>query len=161
MKRTSLPLAAAFFALVSSASAFNVDFGSYFASGDTLGAKTINVPGYGNILLTAGVGSTLDYNNSQGSDSLVADNNEELFVNFQNGSISNLAFNYVGLNSAAGEEFTASGPTSPVQYIVTLNNSTNGAGISGFSFDVAAVPEPSTALFGLLGGLGMLFIRKR
>lgn len=155
MKKTTFTLAATMAALVSSASAFNIDFSSYLANGETLGSKTINVAGYGDIFLSAAIGSSLE----QSATALQFDNNDSLVVQFLGDAVTSVGFDYTGMS--VGETFNII-ETIPGQFLLSLTNSTDGVGLRGVSFTAAtAVPEPSTALFGMIAGLGMLFVRRR
>ncbi|MGE9267490.1 MAG: PEP-CTERM sorting domain-containing protein [Verrucomicrobiales bacterium] len=157
MKKYTLSALVAAAALTGSASAFNVDFSGYLSHGETLGSKTINVAGYGDIILSAGFGSTLVAGNTYEKFAVESDNAESLVVSFAGASVSGVDFDYVGVN--AGENFQAVQIGSN-QHLVSLSGSSDGAGVAGVSF-ASVVPEPSVSLLAFLGGFAFLTRRKR
>ena len=152
---------------MSQAGAFTVDF-TGVAAGTTVPPNlTLDVPGYGTITISSIVmsdgtgpsnlviGDTFD-DGGVSTRSLEFDEKEQVLVTFNGSEATGVDFDYVGVSG--GEEFNTSAFL-PNTYIVNLQGSGDGAGLSGISWN--AVPEPSTSLMGLIGGLALLGRRKR
>jgi hypothetical protein len=153
MKTKSFIAAAALICLPSVASAFSLDF-TGVALGTTVPPQlVIAVPGYGNVTFDAQVGSNLAIVNYGGIPSLSFEQNETVFITFDGVFVPGPGFDFEGLE--VGESFLTQSNSYNV-YTATLQGTGNGAGISGISF----VPEPSSALLGVLGA-SLLVLRRR
>jgi hypothetical protein len=71
----------------------------------------------------------------------------------------NVDFDFVGVS--AGENFVVQKDLfTPQAFLVTLQGSGNGAGLYAVSWTAECVPEPASAMLGLLGAM-ILVIRRR
>ncbi len=163
--KTKTPLVAAILCgLTAVSSAFTLDFVGYEGQSLPPNPLTISVPGYGDVQFEALGGSTLVVNsahqndNLSGAPSLNFDMGEAVRVTFLGLEPIDVDFDYVGVN--AGEYFLAQEDIfTPQSFILTLNGSGNGAGLYAVSWN--QVPEPSTALLGVLAGGAFLLRRRR
>ncbi len=124
---------------------------------------SIYVPGYGELVFQAAVGSSLVVNsaylndNGFGAPSLSFDQNEAVKITFNGPEPLNVDFDFVGVSS--GENFVVQKDLfTPQAFLVTLQGGGDGAGLYAVSWK--AVPEPTSAMLGLFGGL-MLVLRRR
>ncbi|MBB5351726.1 hypothetical protein HNR46_001965 [Haloferula luteola] len=144
-------------ALVLPAGAFSLDFASNV--GDTLPPDlTVSVPGYGDVQFVAGYGTVLEVGTTLGTSALQLDAGEFVTVSFLGSTATDVSFNLAGLSP--GEAYPTILQTGANTYLVSSQTGTNGAGIASMTFN-ATVPEPSSALLGMLGGLGLLVRRRR
>ncbi|MBK1882116.1 PEP-CTERM sorting domain-containing protein [Luteolibacter pohnpeiensis] len=152
-------MVAALLLLAPALHAFTLDFAS--SVGATLPSDlVINVPGYGDVSFSANYASSLEVGTDfYGGATLQFDNNEVVLVTFLGGVPTDVDFSTVAVSAISGEQFVVI-PISSSQYAVALQGSTDGAGIGAVTFNAAAVPEPSSAVLGLLGAAG-LFVRRR
>lgn len=145
--------------------AFTLDFatsvGTVVQTGSPL---TINIPGYGDVVFNVGVSTPLVVNsafendNGFGGPSLSFDQNEAVKITFNGLEPLNVDFDYVGVS--VGESFVAQPDLFTSQsFVVNLQGAGNGAGIYSISWN--AVPEPSSALLGLVGTAILAFRRRR
>jgi hypothetical protein len=165
--KTKIALAVALFCgPVAVSNAFTLDFVGY--EGTTLPANplVIFVPGYGDVRFDAGNGSTLvvdsAYQNANGSaaPSLSFNERDALKVTFLGAQPLKVDFDFVGVS--AGENFTVQPDLFVAQsYLVNLQGSGDGAGLYAISWQQQAVPEPSSALLGLIGSAALLLRRRR
>lgn len=146
-----------------SASAFTVDFnalsGAIFSSSSP---NSISVPiaGYGDVVLTAELGSTLEVNEEFTNDlgdmitAVRFDGSDAVTVQFNGSTPLNVDFDYVGIS--VGENLNASATSSPTSFDLAFSSADPdaAAGLRSISFD--SVPEPSTALLGCVSLLGLL-----
>lgn len=155
LMKTNLIIATAAFACFTSvASAFSLDFAGL--AGTPLPPNlVINVPGYGNVTFEAAPGSNLAIVNYGITPALSFDQNETVIITFNGGEVTAPGLNYAGLE--IGESFLAQF-ASYNTYTATLQGAGNGGGITGLSFN-QAVPEPTSALLGVLGA--SLFVLRR
>ncbi|MFT4175684.1 MAG: PEP-CTERM sorting domain-containing protein [Luteolibacter sp.] len=159
------PLAAVLsVALTAAASAFTLDAVGYEGQSLPLEPVTIHVPGYGDLIFHAGPGSTLsvgsDYQNDNGfgGPSLNFNERDTVRITFVGPEALNVDFDFVGLSS--GESFIIQqDPFDSQSYVLTLQGSGDGAGLYAISW--TAVPEPTSALLGVLGGAMLVFRRRR
>jgi hypothetical protein len=164
--KVSLPLLAALVVgFPAMSGAFTLDFatsvGAVVQSGSPL---TINIPGYGDVVFDVGVGTPLVVNsafendNGFGGPSLSFDTGEAVKITFNGLEPLNLDFDYVG--NSIGETFVGQPDLfTPQSFVVNLQGAGNGAGIYQISWN--AVPEPSSALLGLIGAAVFAFRRRR
>lgn len=124
---------------------------------------TINIPDYGDVVFEAATGSALVINevykndNGFGAPSLSFDQNEAVKITFTGLQPLNVDFDFVGVSS--GEAFTVQPDLfTPQAFIVNLQGSGDGAGIYQISW--TQVPEPTSALLGVIGS-AMLVLRRR
>jgi len=165
--KTKIALAVALFCgPIAVSNAFTLDFVGY--EGTTLPANplVIFVPGYGDVRFDAGNGSTLvvdsAYQNDNGSaaPSLSFNERDALKVTFLGAQPLNVDFDFVGVS--AGENFTVQPDLFVAQsYLINLQGSGDGAGLHAISWKQQAVPEPSSALLGLIGSAALLLRRRR
>lgn len=144
-------------------SAFTLDFVGY--DGTTLpnNPLVIFVPGYGDVRFDAGNGSSLvvnsAYQNDDGSaaPSLSFDEGEALQVTFLGAQPLKVDFDFVGVSP--GENFTAQPDLFGNQsYIINLQGGGDGAGLYAISW--TQVPEPASAMLGVIGS-ALLVLRRR
>ena len=149
------------------ASAFSLDFTGVSAGTTIAPDLTLSVPGYGSVTFSAAIKA-----DASGTSELVVgdtyvdggvatraiefDGADQMIVTFNGTTPSQVDFDIVG--ASGGEEFNilAFGSNS---YLVNLQGSGDGAGVSGVSWN--SIPEPSTSILGLIGGLAFLARRKR
>lgn len=151
---------------ISAASAFTLDAVGY--EGNVLSGTpfTINVPGYGPVTFEAADGSSLVVNsaylndNGFGAPSLSFDQNEALKVTFGGPQPLSVDFDFVGVS--AGENFVVQKDLfTPQAFLVTLQGGGDGAGLYAVSWQAACVPEPTSALLGIIGGMAFVLRRRR
>jgi len=158
--KTKLPLIAALYCGLSSiGSAFTLDFSGL--SLGTLAPFTINVPGYGDVNFSPGLGSALTIEEfAPGATKAISfDKNESVIVTFLGAEPINVANEYIGVGIGEFFTFDLAG-TDPNVFLVTLNGTgqTANAGLQSVIFE--QVPEPSTSLLGALG-TALLVLRRR
>lgn len=125
---------------------------------------SILIPGYGELVFQANIGSSLvvdsAYRNDNGfgGPSLNFDQNEAVKITFNGPEPLNVDFDFVG--QSAGESFVIEKDLfTPQAFVVTLKGEGDGAGLYAMSWN--AVPEPSAAALGLVGSLLLLVRRRR
>lgn len=158
MKTKSFIAAAALICLPSVASAFSLDF-TGVAPGTPIPPNplTISVPGYGNVTFEAIIGSNLVVQPVSGTPAIAFDQGEGVRVSFEGIGVENVSFAYSGVS--IGESFLVTpDPNVANQFIVTMQGTGDGAGLTGATWNV--VPEPSSALLGVLGA-SLLVLRRR
>lgn len=155
-------LAAAALLLAPSLHAFTLDFSAYVGQ-VVPPSLVVNVPGYGNVAFSAGMNALTGALSSFqvgtsffGTPSIQFDNGESLSVSFLDGPLTNVDFITVAVSADTSEHFSVVN-SAPGQYSLTLQNSTNGAGLAGVEF----VPEPTSALLGLIGASSFVIRRRR
>lgn len=159
MKKLLLP---AFAALCLQAQAFTLDFTAYNGTNITSGSPlTIFVPGYGNVVFSTIGSQVLSINASYAPGiSIAIEPTEVLLVNFAGpyapDNIDEVSFGFNGLSGIDGLSLVSLNPTT-VQ--MTMGSGGNGAGLRDVTF--TAVPEPSTAVLGVIGTLAMVLRRRR
>lgn len=145
------------------AQAFTIDFAS------SIGAVippslVVNVPGYGDVSFTSGYNAILGADSQltvgtdfYGAPSLQFIEGDTIIVTFLGAVPSHVDFNTIAVSVGTGEGFSKI--DAGHVYLLTLNNSIDGAGVIAVNFD--AVPEPGAAVLGLIGVTGMLLRRRR
>lgn len=158
------PLVAALFAAASSIGhAFTLDAVGYEGGVLSQNPFSVFVPGYGELVFEAGLGSELvvdsayQNDNGFGGPSLNFDQNEAVKITFNGLEPLNVDFDFVG--QSAGESFVVQKDLfTPQAFLVTLQGGGDGAGLYAISWN--AVPEPASAVLGIMGGM-MLMLRRR
>ncbi len=147
-------------------SGFTLDAVGYAGSELSLNPVSVFVPGYGELIFEAAVGSVLVVNsayqndNGFGGPSLNFDQNEAIRITFNGLEPLNVDFDFVGVS--AGESFVVQKDLfTPQAFLVTLQGGGNGAGLYAVSWNTQAVPEPTSALLGLIGTAVFAFRRRR
>lgn len=157
--KTKLPLIAALYCGLSTVgSAFTLDF-STTSINDGL-PLTIAVLGYGNVTFSPNSGvptPTIQAFDPGATKALSFNGGDSVKITFDGNVPLNVMNQYIG--AGAGENFLFSQTTSK-EYLLALNPSTTGvnAGLQSVIFD--QVPEPSSALLGVLGS-SLLILRRR
>lgn len=167
MKTQILALSAVGMTLAT-ASAFSLDFdglsGTQLDSGSPL---TFNIPGYGTVLIEVASTEILDVNSDFSipgdgiTEALEFDDGEAIQITFNNAAPSNVAFAYVGVDVGT-EDFDSNVVNAPFVYSLEFDSTaqpTNTAGLKSITW--TAVPEPSSAMLAVLGGLGLATRRRR
>lgn len=166
--KINIPLAAVLIAGVPAiSSAFTLDFAAYTGAVVQSGTPlSINVPGYGDLTFDVGAGSPLVVNsayqndNGFGGPSLSFDQNDAVKITFNGLSPLNVDFDYVGVS--VGESFVSQKDLfTPEAFVVNLQGAGDGAGIYSISWNTEAVPEPASAMLGLIGTTIFAFRRRR
>jgi len=170
MKAKTLFIAAISLAASAVSQAFTIDFNALVVpSGTTVSAGTpltINVAGYGDVRFEVGgtdvvqVGTT--YSNDSGTviNSLEMDSGETVLVTFLGPEALNVNFDIAGVTPGEEVAQISQNPVRTAEFQVNLigNAGSDGAGITAVSW--TSVPEPSSALMGMLG-LSVLVLRRR
>ncbi|MFT3990504.1 MAG: PEP-CTERM sorting domain-containing protein [Luteolibacter sp.] len=163
--KTKAPLIAALsVALSAAASAFTLDAIGYEGQTLPVDPVVINVPGYGDLIFQADPGSSLvvgsDYQNDNGfgGPSLNFNQGESVRITFAGSEAINVDFDFVGVSANEGFSIEQD-PANSQSYVLTLNGSGDGAGLYAISWNT--VPEPTSALMGVLGGAMLAFRRRR
>jgi hypothetical protein len=163
MKIKTLLTATCLVAMTGIASAFTYNFTAQqigaagsLANGAPIGAPIIvNVPGYGNVQIEATTG-TLTYQDAA-IDTIRFDGGEVMTITFLAGPVFNTAesLSIGALNLNGSEAFSVGGSYPGNVFTISLN--TGESGLTNVEF----VPEPSSALLGILGASLMVFRRRR
>ncbi len=147
-------------------SAFTLDAVGYEGTEISTNPLSVFVPGYGELVFEAAVGSSLVVNsayqndNGFGGPSMSFDQNEAVKITFKGAEPLNVDFDFVGVS--AGENFVVQKDLfTPQAYLVTLQGGGDGAGLYAISWNTECVPEPTSALLGLVGGAVFAFRRRR
>lgn len=166
MKLTTPLVAALLAGMPAISSAFTLDAVGYGGSELSLNPQSVFVPGYGELIFEAAVGSALVVNsayendNGFGAPSLSFDENEAVKITFNGLDPLNVDFDFVGVS--AGENFVVQKDLfTPNAFLVTLQGSGDGAGLYAISWNTEAVPEPTSAMLGLIGTAIFAFRRRR
>lgn len=161
MKMKLLLVAALVAGLPVISSAFTLDAVGYEGDVLSLNPESVFIPGYGELIFEAAVGSALVVNsayqngNGFGGPSLNFDPNEAVKITFNSLEPLNVDFDFVGLS--VGESFVVQKDLfTPQAFLVTFQG--GGAGVYAVSWDV--VPEPAAATLGLIG-IALLILRRR
>lgn len=148
------------------ASAFTLDAVGYSGSELSLNPVSIFVPGYGELIFEAMNGSSLVVNsayendNGFGGPSLNFDPNETVKITFTGLEPLNVDFDFVGVS--VGERFDIErDPFTPQAFLLTFRGEGGGAGLYAINWNTQAVPEPTSALLGLVGASMFVFRRRR
>lgn len=165
--KMNLPLVAVLVAgLPMASSAFTLDTVGYEGAELSLSPLSIFVPGYGFVIFEAAPGSTLVVNsayendNGFGGPSLSFDQNETVKITFGGLEPLNTDFDFVGLS--VGESFVVQKDLfTPQAFLVTLQGGGDGAGLYAVSWNAECVPEPTSAMLGLIGTAVFAFRRRR
>ena len=165
--KTKAPLIAALLCgLTAISNAFTLDFAAYEGATIPPSPLVVPVPGYGNVTFEATIGSPLivddthENDDGTGSPSLNMDNGEIVKVSFTGLAPINVKFDFVGVS--VGEYFTVQPDMfDPQAFIVTMNGPGNGAGIYAINWSQVQVPEPTSAMLGVIGGALFAFRRRR
>lgn len=165
--KTKIALVAALVAgLPAIAGAFTLDAAGYSGTELSLNPFSIFVPGYGELIFQAAVGSSLvvdsAYRNDNGfgGPSLNFTQNEAVKITFNGLPPLNVNFDFVGVS--AGENFVVQKDLfDPQTYLITLQGSADGAGLYAISWNTDAIPEPTSAMLGLVGTALFAFRRRR
>lgn len=147
-------------------SAFTLDAVGYGGSELSLSPRSVFVPGYGELIFEAAVGTSLVVNsayendNGFGGPSLSFDQNEAVKITFNGLEPLNVDFDFVGVS--AGESFVVQKDLfTPQAFLVTFQGGGDGAGLYSVSWDTQCIPEPTSALLGLVGTAVFAFRRRR
>lgn len=160
MKTKACATIGVLFGLTAFASAFSLDFSGNV--GAVLpGPLVISVPGYGDVQFDAQAGTlTVDNSQTEGglpTPSLVFDRGDMVRVTFLGLPPLDVTSSAVGLNT--GENFLFLDSSDPSVYFYQLDGVDGGkAGLKTVNW--SQVPEPSSALLGVLGG-ALLVLRRR
>lgn len=168
--KINVPLIAALaFAIPAISDGFTLDAAGYVGLGGTdltLNPVSVFVPGYGELVFEAAIGSSIIVNsayqndNGFGGPSLSFDQNEAIRITFKGLQPLNVDFDFVGVS--AGENFVVQKDLfTPQAFLVTLQGGGDGAGLYAISWTTQAVPEPSAALLGMMGTAIFAFRRRR
>lgn len=165
--KMKIPLIAALVAGMPAISCgFTLDAVGYGGSELSLNPVSILVPGYGELIFEAAVGSALVVNsayqndNGFGGPSLNFDQNDAIKITFNGLEPLNVDFDFVGVS--AGENFVVQKDLfTPQAFIVTMQGGGDGAGLYAVSWNTQAIPEPTSALMGLIGTAVFAFRRRR
>lgn len=164
--KTPLLLAALAAGFPAISSGFTLDAVGYDGTGLSLNPVSVFVPGYGELIFEAAVGSSLVVNsayqndNGFGGPSLNFDQNDAIRITFTGAEPLNVDFDFVGVS--AGESFVVQKDLfTPQSFLVTLQGGGDGAGLYAISWNTQAVPEPASALLGLIGITVFAFRRRR
>lgn len=156
MKYQTILMAASLLSAAPLAHGFSLGFAANL--GVTLPPDLIvNVPGYGDVLFSAAIGSALPVTADYAFPSVIFDNGEAVTVTFLGATPSDVEFGFSGVS--VGEAFTPTQLTNS-QYYVSFQGSSNGAGLNSITWGTNSIPEPASSLLGGLGAL-MLFRRRR
>lgn len=153
---------AALTALCVHAQAFTLDFTAYNGTNITSSSPlTIFVPGYGNVIFSTIGSQVLSINNSYAPGVTIAiQPSRTLLVNFAGpfapDNIDDVSFGFNGLSGIDNLNIVSLNATT-VQ--LTMGSTGNGAGLRDVTF--TAIPEPSTALLGVMGTLSLALRRRR
>lgn len=151
-------------------SAFTLDF--LGDEGTTLPANplVVDIPFYGQVSFEAIGSSELIVDNAFENDgpgqttspSLSFDKGESTKVTFLAAQPIDVTFAFVGVST--GEFFTTAQGSTANEFILTLGGTAFNPGEAGaglFQIGFNQVPEPSTSLLGLIGGMLLVFRRRR
>ncbi len=161
------PLIAALSGLsITIGSAFTLDPIGYEGTVIDTNPSSVFVPGYGFLTFQAVSGSSLVINsayrndNGFGGPSLNFDPNESVKITFGGSEPMNVDFDFVG--QSVGESFVIEKDLfTPQTFNITFKSTSGGgAGLYAVSWSTQCVPEPTSAVLGLLGS-AMLVIRRR
>jgi len=159
-------LAAAMLLLAPALHAFSIGFAAQVPGGIPPNLL-VNVPGYGDVSFAAGFnGITMSQsalvidNTFFGAPALEFVNADTLIVTFLGEIPFNVDFNSVAVSASSSEEFAVV-QTGPKEFVVSLQNSVDGAGIAQVVFNAQSIPEPAASLLGLVGLGGFLLRRRR
>ncbi|MEO5713176.1 MAG: PEP-CTERM sorting domain-containing protein [Luteolibacter sp.] len=166
MKMKTPLVAALLLGMPAISGAFTLDAVGYGGSELSLTPYSVFVPGYGELVFEAAAGSSLIVNsayqndNGFGGPSLSFDNGEAVKITFKGLEPLNVDFDFVGVS--AGEDFVIEKDlVTPQAYLLSFKGAGDGAGLYAISWNTAAVPEPASALLGLMGGAFFAFRRRR
>jgi hypothetical protein len=166
MKMTNPLLVALAASIPAISSGFTLDAVGYGGSELSLNPVSVFVPGYGELIFEAAVGSALVVNsayqndNGFGGPSLNFDQNEAIKITFNGLEPLNVDFDFVGVS--AGASFVVQKDLfTPQAFLVTLQGGGDGAGLYAISWNAQAIPEPTSALLGLIGTAVFVFRRRR
>lgn len=166
MKINSSFVAALLISFPAMSGAFTLDALGYSGSDLTSNPVSVTVPGYGELVFESVAGTTLVVNsayendNGFGGPSLSFDQNDSVKITFTGAQPLNVDFDFVGVS--AGENFVVEKDLiTPQAFILTLQGSGDGAGLYAISWNTDAVPEPASALLGLMGAAVFAFRRRR
>lgn len=150
-------------------SAFTLDAVGYGGSELSSNPVSVFVPGYGQLTFEALNGSALPVSsaflndNGSGGPSLNFDQNEAIRVTFNGAEPLNVNFDFVGVS--VGENFVIQKDSfTPQAYILSLQGAgegADGAGLYAISWNTKPVPEPASAMLGLIGASVFAFRRRR
>ena len=147
-------------------SAFTLDISGYTGSAElSLDPVSVQVAGYGELIFEAVgnsalvVNSAYENDNGFGGPSLSFDQNESVKITFNGLEPLDVDFDFVGVS--AGESFVVQKDLLNPTFTVTLNGKGNGAGLYAISWNTECIPEPSSAILGLMGTAVLAFRRRR
>ncbi|MES2660069.1 MAG: PEP-CTERM sorting domain-containing protein [Verrucomicrobiota bacterium] len=166
MKMKTSLVAALLLGMPAISSAFTLDFAGYQGGDLSTNPVSIFVPGYGELVFQAAVGNTLVVNsayendNGFGGPSLNFDQNDAIKITFNGLEPLDVDFDFVGVS--AGESFVVQKDLfTPQAFLLTLQGGGDGAGLYAISWNTQAIPEPTSALLGLIGTAAFAFRRRR
>jgi hypothetical protein len=164
--KTKAPLVAVLLCgLTAVSNAFTLDFVGYEGSTLPPNPLVIPIPGYGDVVFEAVPGSSLVVNNAFQNDNgsagptLSFNSGEAVKITFAGLQPLDVDFEYSGVS--VGEFFVATQDAmNSKAFLLTLNGTQTGAaGLQSISWN--AVPEPTSALLGVLGGAVLVLRRRR
>jgi hypothetical protein len=163
--KTSL-IAALLLGIPTISGAFTLDAIGYEGGELSDNPVSIFVPGYGELIFQAAIGSVLVVNsayqndNGFGGPSLNFDENESIKITFN--GLEPLKAQAVFVGVSAGEDFIVEKDLfTPQAFNITFRGSGDGAGLYAIGWTVEAIPEPTSALLGLIGITVFAFRRRR
>lgn len=164
--KTKIPFLAACVAFTPAlASAFTLDFSGYNGLVLSAAPVAIPVPGYGNVVFQAvplgqlPVSNLYVNDNGFGGPSLNFEPGESLRITFEGAQPLNVDFDFVGLS--VGELFVITPDPAVAQAYVLTYNPTPGDGAGLYAISWQQVPEPASAMLGLLGTAVFTLRRRR
>lgn len=150
---------AMFVCLSSVGSAFSLDFTGLVGTTLPPDPLVIFVPGYGNVTFESALSSNLIVEPVDGTPALAFDQGEAVRITFDGVDVTDISFGYAGVSIS--ESFSVVPDIfDPNTFVATLNGTGNGAGITSITFNGNAIPEPSSALLGVIGA-SLLVLRRR
>jgi hypothetical protein len=166
MKMKTPLVAAMLLTVVSSVQAFTLDAVGYEGGVLEQNPFSIFVPGYGEIVLEAALGSSLVVNSAYetergfGAPTLSFDPAESVKITFNGAEPQNVRFVFVGLS--VGESFVIERDLfTPQALNVTLQGRGEGNGAGIYAMGWTVVPEPASATLALLGSMLLVLRRRR
>jgi hypothetical protein len=153
-------MAALVIGLPMASSAFTLDPVGYEGSELSPDPLSISVPGYGELIFEAAVGTVLvvssayENDNESGGPSLSFDQNEAVKITFNGLPPLNAGFDFTGVST--GEGFAEQNPQA---FLITPQGGGDGAALDAVGWN--AIPEPTLAMPGLLGTAVFAFRRRR
>lgn len=165
-----LATAAAIIGLSAMCGAFTLDAVGYEGGELSPNPYSVLVPGYGELIFETAVGTPVVISSGYGNTSETElpvvrfDEEDAIRITFNGLAITNVNFYFAGLSFNEGFEvrnLTKSDLFTPQAFLITLKGSGDGADLHAITWNTQSVPEPSSALLGMMGAAGMMLRRKR